>query len=241
MKLLLIRHGDPDYAIDGLTPAGQREAGLLAGRLAAMNIKEYYVSPLGRAKATAAPTLQMTSRTAEVKEWLHEFRPAIIRPDCGWSNCCWDWLPQDWLADPRLRDVDHWFENEYMAGGHVKEEYDRVIGKFDGFLAEHGYVRDGLTYRPVQPNEDTIAFFCHFGISAVLMSHLLNVSPMILWQGMAAPPGSVTTLTTEERRKGVAVFRVNAFGDTGHLYAAGVSPSFAARYCETFGNGDRQD
>ena len=26
MKLLIIRHGDPDYAIDGLTEAGKREA-----------------------------------------------------------------------------------------------------------------------------------------------------------------------------------------------------------------------
>ena len=30
MRLLLIRHGDPDYAADGLTAVGRREAELLA-------------------------------------------------------------------------------------------------------------------------------------------------------------------------------------------------------------------
>ena len=30
MKLLIIRHADPDYEIDGLTEAGHKEARLLA-------------------------------------------------------------------------------------------------------------------------------------------------------------------------------------------------------------------
>ena len=33
MKLLIIRHADPDYAVDSLTPEGRREAALLADRL----------------------------------------------------------------------------------------------------------------------------------------------------------------------------------------------------------------
>ena len=34
MRLLIVRHADPDYAIDSLTPAGWEEAKLLADRLA---------------------------------------------------------------------------------------------------------------------------------------------------------------------------------------------------------------
>ena len=33
MKLLIVRHGDPDYSIDSLTPKGWREAELLKDRL----------------------------------------------------------------------------------------------------------------------------------------------------------------------------------------------------------------
>ena len=32
MKLLIVRHGDPDYSIDSLTPKGWREAELLSCR-----------------------------------------------------------------------------------------------------------------------------------------------------------------------------------------------------------------
>ena len=97
-------------------------------------------------------------------------------------------------------------------------------------------------YRAVQPNNDTIMFFCHFGLECVLLSHLLGVSPMVLWHGMCAAPSSVTTIYTEERRKGIASFRVQSFGDVSHLYAEGREPSFAARFCECYDNeGQRRD
>ena len=56
MRLLIIRHGDPDYEQDSLTPKGWCEAELLSERISKMNIKDFYVSPLGRAKATASCT-----------------------------------------------------------------------------------------------------------------------------------------------------------------------------------------
>ena len=54
MDLLFIRHGEPGE--DGsLTAAGRREAELLADRLAKLNVLEYNVSPLARARETARP------------------------------------------------------------------------------------------------------------------------------------------------------------------------------------------
>ena len=41
MKLLLIRHGEPDYYFDDLTETGRREAALLSERIAPLPIKEY--------------------------------------------------------------------------------------------------------------------------------------------------------------------------------------------------------
>ena len=91
-----------------------------------------------------------------------------------------------------------------------------------------------------EANEETIVFFCHFGLECVLISHLLHISPMQLWHGVCAAPSSVTTLVTEERRKGVAQFRMIAFGDTSHLYAEGMEPSFSARFCETYDHHDQR-
>ena len=242
MKLLIIRHGDPDYPNDGLTETGKREAALLAERIAPMEIRDYFVSPLGRAKATAAPTLKKAGCTAIEYDWLREFSIPIDRPDVdGMSRVPWDWLPQDWLADPILLDPFRWHENEVFARSEVRAAYDRVCAEFDRVLAEHGYVRDGLWYRAERPNTDMLAFFCHFGLSCVLMSHLMNCSPMVLWHGLAMAPTSVTVINTEERRPGIASFRTAAAGDISHLSAAGQPPSFSARFCEIYGNGERQD
>ncbi len=57
MKLLIIRHGDPDYSIDSLTEKGWKEADLLSKRLAKEKIDAFFCSPLGRAKYTANETI----------------------------------------------------------------------------------------------------------------------------------------------------------------------------------------
>lgn len=237
MKLLIIRHGDPDYSIDSLTEKGWREAELLADRISKLDVKEFYVSPLGRAKDTASCTLKRMNRTAGELEWLHEFRPKVLRPDAGGARkVSWDWLPQDWTADERFYSYEHWHECEVFQEAGVKEEYDRVTAQFDAFLAEHGYRREGRYYRVERENEDTIVFFCHFALGCVLLSRLFTISPMLLWHHTCSAPTGVTTVTTEERRQGIASFRMNAYGDVSHLYAAGEEPAFAARFCETFGN-----
>ncbi len=242
MRLLFIRHGEPNYARDGLTKAGKIEAVLLAKRMVHEDVTEFFVSPLGRAKATIKPTLKATGKSAATLDWLQEFNVAIRRPDCpAGSRIPWDWLPQDWLKDPLLLDPVRWRENAIMSDGRVGEAYDAVTTSFDQLLAAHGYVRDGLLYRAERPNENTYAFFCHFGVTGVLLSHLMNCSPMLLWQGTCQAPSAVTTVYTEERREGVAAFRATAIGDVSHLYRYDVQPSFAARFCEVHGNGDRED
>ena len=42
MRIMIIRHGDPDYEIDGLTEKGKREAQLLADRLVREDITRVY-------------------------------------------------------------------------------------------------------------------------------------------------------------------------------------------------------
>lgn len=242
MDLLFIRHGEPGP--DGaLTEKGKREARLLAERLAALDVLEYNVSPLLRARQTAQPVLEKLGREGIERPWLREFEIPVARPDRqgARSKVPWDWLPQDWLAEPRFLSESQWRESEVFRAAAVGEAYDGVIRAFDALLAEHGYERDGRFYRVRRGNDDTLAFICHFGLICVLLSHLFQCSPMVLWHGMALPTSSVTTLHTEERRPGIAVFRAASLGDISHLYAAGEAPSFSARFCTQYGNGQRQD
>lgn len=235
MRILIIRHGDPDYENDTLTEIGWREAELLSQQLSKMDITDFYVSPLGRAKDTASLTLKKMNRTATEYEWLKEFPPRIMRPDVtDRESISWDWLPQDWTKVEDYFRRDLWNQTDIMKAGGVDVEYNRVVENFDKLIARHGYVREGDYYRVDRPNRDTIAFFCHFGLECVLLSHLMNVSPMILWHHTCAAPTSVTSLYTEERREGIAAFRMNFFGNTTHLYMADQKPSLSARFCETY-------
>lgn len=241
MKLLIIRHGDPDYTIDSLTEKGRREAAALAERLKDVDIDAFYVSPLGRAKDTAEYTLKAKNASAEECQWLREFHAPIKDIHTGEERIPWDLLPQDWTKTEEFYSKELWHTVPMMSEGKVYDEALRVYKGLDDILEKHGYRREGNYYRAVRPNRDTVALFCHFGVECVMLGHLLGISPVVLWHGFCAAPSSVTVLTTEERREEIASFRMNTFGDTGHLYKQGEKPAFAARFCETFDSDERHD
>ena len=41
MKILIIRHGEPDYSIDSLTEKGWRETEILADRLEKADVRDF--------------------------------------------------------------------------------------------------------------------------------------------------------------------------------------------------------
>ena len=89
MRLIFIRHGEPDYEHDSLTEKGWREAKLLAARTKDWHVDDFYISPLGRARDTASFTLKAHGKTAEIMDWLHEFLGKV--PDgAGGTRLCWD-------------------------------------------------------------------------------------------------------------------------------------------------------
>ncbi|MDO4487670.1 MAG: histidine phosphatase family protein [Eubacteriales bacterium] len=237
MKLIFVRHADPDYSIDSLTPTGWKEAEALRDRIAKIPANGYYVSPLGRARDTAKTCLEPLGIEAEIKPWLREFNIDVKKPntpDDTDGDCVWDWMPIDWKERPNFFLEDKWFLEPELVACNVKEEHEKVIKGLDDFLSEKGYVREGLQYKAVRPNHDTYIFFCHFGLECVLIAHLINTSPMILWHGMCSAPSGVSILNTEERMEGIASWRMSEFGDISHLYAKGMEPSFHARFCECF-------
>lgn len=65
MRILIIRHGDPDYEKDSLTQKGWHEAELLADKMEKTDVTAFYVSPLGRAQDTASVTLKRLGRNAK--------------------------------------------------------------------------------------------------------------------------------------------------------------------------------
>lgn len=158
MRLIFIRHGDPDYANDNLTEKGKREALLLSERVSKWeNIAKIYTSPLGRAKATAEPCLKKLGLTAEVCPWLQEFYYNTKYPEnlsenfrdnitgeklAGKDTMCWDLLPDFYTSDKAFFDKDQWADSDFMKGGNIKSFYKTVCDGLDGLLEKEGYIRN---------------------------------------------------------------------------------------------------
>lgn len=227
MKILIIRHGDPDYSIDSLTEKGKKEAELLGKMLDNTRLDDVYVSTLGRAKLTAEIALKNKNIKKHYRDWLQEF--------CY----LWDIMPSEYEQNKEAWEGKGWQKSSPFNAEEVSLRYNALCGGLDEILAKHGYRKKGALYEAFAPTDDTVALFCHYGVECVILSYLLNVSPYIFFQSFCALPTSVTTLVTEEREKGKAIFRCLSFGELSHLYAGGEKPSFSARFAEIHGNGDR--
>lgn len=218
MRILILRHGEPDYVKDCLTEKGIEQAGLLAERLAGEDIKEFYVSPMGRARETCDITLRkFPGKQAVVCDWLHEFDLMWENPESGRKETVWDVPPDYWTEIPGLYEKDGWYEHPAMKAAGMGERIKAVDAGVDEVLAKYGLIRKGRHYEVERKCDDTIAMFCHFGAMCAVSAHLLNISPMIVWQGFNADMTAVTELCTDDRYGGKANFRICAFNDTHHL------------------------
>ena len=241
MRILLLRHGLPDYTTDTLTARGRSEAALLADRLSHYRIRDFYVSPLGRARETAGFTLQRMGRQAETLDWLQEFRGRYFDPIAGRERIVWDMLPREWVRYPELMDVRAWPECPLFENTNVPSVWRETTDGIDALMARYGFRKDGPVWLCDQNTPDTIALFCHFGISMAVLSWLTDLSPFLFWQKTLCLPSALTEITTEERIQGEVSFRITKLGDLTHLESAGVPRSTAGQYPECFTGVDSTD
>lgn len=239
MKIIIIRHADPDFAHSSITKAGMKEVKALADYYKEKDFDYIYCSPLNRAKLTAQAVIKKKTihYVNYLKEFLHPF------PYKGDLHHNWDFLPSELITDFKdLYNPDKYLDNRYLKQVNMKENYNNVVRQFDETLKKHGYQRiDKGVYKVLKRNKDTIVFFCHFGMMSVLLSRLTNIPFVILAQYFCCLPTGVTILNTEERKEGIAQFRIETYGDLTHLKIKNITPSFSARFCELYTDNTRHE
>ena len=241
MRILLIRHAEPDYVNDSITEKGRREAELLSERIARYDIRDFYVSPLGRARDTAAYTLKKTGRTAETLDWLQEFRGKYPDPETGKLRLAWDIRPRIWPQYPGVNDIHTFLDNPLFDTGDFREVWQETADGVSALMERYGYRKDGPVWLCESNRSDTIALFCHFGISMAVISCLTDISPFVLWHRTLCFPSSVTEIVTEERKIGECSFRITKLGDITHLESILEPRSDAGLFPECYTGTDSTD
>jgi len=170
LRLIFVRHGEPDYRTDTLTEVGHRQAEAAAARLADEGIDAIFASPMGRARQTAAYTADRLGREVTVLPFMHELswgkEPTRYHP--------WDRAREMAESGGDLLDTSFIAEPDFV-GKALFAQAAQTAEEFDAWLAERGYIRDGKIYRCAAPSEETLAIFSHGGSSSAVMAHLLGM------------------------------------------------------------------
>lgn len=208
MRLLIVRHGHPDYVHDCLTDVGKLQALAVAQRLKDEGIAEFHSSNEGRAIETAMPTAELYGKKDEIEQ--HFF----IR-EASWERHPWNYSNQA-LAngiDPDWPDFQH-----LISDNIINKSYVRITEGLDEWLETKGYKRDGSRYYCLRENNDTIAIFGHAGSTAIMLSYLFNLPLMAVFGSMAVNFTAVTEIHfPKPNEEGFLAPKLVLFNDAKHI------------------------
>ena len=173
MRILFIRHGEPNYEDDCLTATGRLQAQAAAKRLAGEKISEIYSSPKGRAQETAGYTAKALGLKVTILDYMRE----VIWGGEGIPNEGHIWTLSDRMLNEENFDffTQDWREHSYFKNNFVMSCYEEVIAGIDDFLKGQGYVHDGRRFFCSRENKKTLAIFSHGGSGGAALAHILSL------------------------------------------------------------------
>ena len=177
MRIIFIRHGEPDYEHDTLTETGFKQSQIVAQRLKDENIDEIWSSTNGRAVNSAKPTAELLGLPVKTVDFMRE----VTWGSKTGEKLFADGHPWD-IADEMARlgmdlNSPDWCTNRFFKDNKVVGCAETVSMGIDEWLEEHGYKRNGLYYEHLIEEEyhRTVAFFCHGGSSSAAIAHIMNL------------------------------------------------------------------
>jgi probable phosphoglycerate mutase len=218
VELVLVRHAEPEWVRDGLsiddpplTERGFRQAAMLARWLSDEHFDEVLVSPLLRARQTAAPLLARLGHPWRIAEWLHEIQNPV------WHGTPAEKAAEAFKADQALPSHRRW---EGLPGGEsVRDFVTRIRGAAATFLAERG-VQPAQADLPVWQLREPgrrLLLVAHAGTNTVLTCYLLGLEP-VPWEWERFVLGHASVSRVEALPVGDGhTFSLTKLSDVEHL------------------------
>ena len=232
MLLFYIRHGDPIYDPDSLTPLGHRQAEAVAKRLSRYGLDEVYASSSNRAILTSKPTCEILKKEATILDWCNEHH--------AWQELTHDYEDgrRDWLfAVPTIARKfasqefaamgENWADHPMFEGTNVKSGIERIRRETYGFLAEKGYVYDSEKnkYKCVNHNDKRIAIFAHHGFGLAFLGTVLGIPYPMFSLHFDLSHSSMTVIEFPEC-DGYSIPQILQLSNDSHLYAEGLPTKY---------------
>lgn len=185
MKIIIVRHGHPDYDKDCLTSLGHLHAQAVAERLADEEIDAVYTSTCGRAYETAEYICRKKGLPiAGAFDFLREMN-WVDKETLSDYQKYHPWLiALDMVKAGKPLTKEFWEKEELSTKSLAFESAEKISKGFDAFLQDLGYVREGLYYRVGKPNNKTFVVVCHGGVTSILLSSMLNLPQPFAFAGI---------------------------------------------------------
>ena len=223
MRIILVRHGDPNYEKDCLTELGHKQAAVAAQRLLKEGIDEVYSSPLGRARQTAGYFSKASGiKDIKILDFMQEIR---FGTEEDLYNNKWNpWLGvQALVRDGQDLQSPAWREYPVFKDNLATVDADKIGVETDKWLAGLGYVREGQYYRNTNSSSSasssrTLAVFCHGGASAAFLARVLNQTfPYMCGTLLHFPHTTITVLELDDTPGVLTLPIVDLLNDARHL------------------------
>ncbi|MBR5110027.1 MAG: histidine phosphatase family protein [Clostridia bacterium] len=220
MRIVFVRHGEPNYEKDCLTPLGHRQALAAAERLREEGIEAIYSSPFGRAMETARAASDLLNiKPVHSLQFMHELYWGSVDGNPTFANGHpWD-IADDLASKGWDLTRTDWPSHPYFANNKVTAEAARVARETDEWMETLGYVREGAYYRCVGKDDQqhTVALFCHGGSSAAALARIFNLPFPYMCGALHLPFTSLTIVRLNKTPGGKSLPVMELIGDGRHI------------------------
>ncbi|MCR4734533.1 MAG: histidine phosphatase family protein [Treponema sp.] len=219
MRLIFVRHGDPNYELDCLTELGHKQAKITAQRLLGEGIEAVFSSPQGRARQTAQPFLELSGiKNMQILDFMKEIRYGL--EDDLYNPEYSPWLYVDQLVNQGvdLQNPD-WRNFPLFLDNTATIDIENVQNNTDKWLESLGYKREGLYYRNIckDNSQHSYVLFSHGGSSTALLSHILNIPFPLLCASLHIPHTGITILRFDRTPGKLSLPVIELMNDGNHL------------------------